>query len=146
MTETPVPDEQVDWDGLLSFLPVLDQPEFEVGEVVSGDGTEGGTLTFPYWNYEPQVSRFIQAVYDTGAILWGFDWPAWQEHAVRYVEQPGYLAGADLDICRRLLTTHVRKDRFVDGHVGAMIESGHIVAVLKRIEQILPDGETGTPE
>ena len=83
MTETSVPYEQVDWDTLLAFLPVFDQTGFEIGEVVGGDRAEDGTLTLPSWVDRPEVSRFIQAVYDTGAILWGFDWSRWHDRAVR---------------------------------------------------------------
>jgi hypothetical protein len=37
----------------------------------------------------------------------------------------------------------VREDRFADGHFGAMVESGHIVAVLQRIGQIVDSDGTG---
>ena len=53
------------------------------------------------------------------------------------------LASADFDTCRRLLTSHVREKRFADGHFGAMVESGHIGAVLQRIGQIVEGDGTG---
>jgi len=39
-----------------------------------------------------------------------------------------------VDVIRKLLTTHVRKERFCEGHLLAMFESGHIVNVLRRLK------------
>jgi hypothetical protein len=35
-----------------------------------------------------------------------------------------------------LLTAHVRGDRFVEGHLASVFESGHITAILRRLKQI----------
>jgi hypothetical protein len=35
-----------------------------------------------------------------------------------------------------LLTTHSRKDRFCEGHLAAMFENGHIVALLRRLREL----------
>ena len=49
---------------------------------------------------------------------------------------PDRLEQADLlDICR-LLTTHVRKERFCSGHLPEMLECGHISQVLRRLQAI----------
>ena len=37
-----------------------------------------------------------------------------------------------------LLTTHVRCDHFVEGHFAGMLESGHITAILRRLQAIRP--------
>ena len=42
------------------------------------------------------------------------------------------LASADLLTLRKLLTTHIRADRFTEGH----LESGHITAILRQLKQI----------
>ena len=46
------------------------------------------------------------------------------------------LDGADLLTCRKLLTTDVRLDRFVDGHLAHNLETGQITAILRRLQQI----------
>lgn len=40
---------------------------------------------------------------------------------------------------QKLLTTHVRKERFCSGHLAGMIENGHILALLKRLAAIRAD-------
>jgi hypothetical protein len=37
---------------------------------------------------------------------------------------------------RKLLTTHIRADRFIEGHLAGVLENGHIVAVLRRLRTI----------
>jgi hypothetical protein len=46
------------------------------------------------------------------------------------------LERADLLTVRRLITTHVRKDRFIGGHMVHMLESGHITAILRQLKEI----------
>ena len=41
----------------------------------------------------------------------------------------------------KLLTTHVRNDRFCDNHLSAMIRNGHIAAILLRLTALLVVGE-----
>jgi len=40
-----------------------------------------------------------------------------------------------------LLTIHVRKERFCEGHLACVCESGHIVSVLKKLKQLWELGE-----
>ena len=46
------------------------------------------------------------------------------------------LSKANLQTLRKLLTAHVRADRFTEGHLAAMFESGHMTMILKRIAEI----------
>jgi hypothetical protein len=43
---------------------------------------------------------------------------------------------ADLLTLRKLLTLHVRGDRFVEGHLASVLESGHVTDILERMQQI----------
>jgi O-acetyl-ADP-ribose deacetylase len=65
-----------------------------------------------------------------------FDWPAWHQEAVRYRENRGMISGADLETLRKLLTTHVREDRFAEGHLSSAFKSGEIVAILRRLKEL----------
>lgn len=78
---------------------------------------------------------FVQALYDQ-QVVFSFDWTSWQEEARRYVSDPEALETADALTLRKLLTTHVRKDRFVEGHFVGMLECGHITAILRRLKEI----------
>ena len=65
-----------------------------------------------------------------------FDWRSWSEEAERYQMDPEALQAADLLTLRKLLTAHVRAERFAEGHLASVFESGHIAAILRRLKQI----------
>jgi hypothetical protein len=49
------------------------------------------------------------------------------------VASPEFLTGADASTIRKHLTLQARKDRFCEGHLAVMLESGHITALLRRL-------------
>jgi hypothetical protein len=57
-------------------------------------------------------------------------------------EDPQRLAEASLEDCRMLLASHLRADRFTEGHLLHAFESGHIVRILERVEWLI-DGARG---
>jgi hypothetical protein len=116
-------------DALLRFLPIFEQPGYVFGEWHSPEGQ------FPYYAMHREAMEFVQALYSQ-QIVFSFDWPSWQEEAKRFVADPEALKTADLLTLRKLLTTHVRKDRFVEGHMASMLECGHIAAILRRLGKI----------
>lgn len=71
-------------------------------------------------------------------LVYDFNWPAWQDEAIRYYENPKLVDSADLATVRKLITTHARKDRFCDGHLAAMIHEGHFIVILKRLKELNP--------
>ncbi len=97
------------------------------------------TLTIYPCFYSKEVDSFIETLYNQN-IIYPFDWPAWQEQAEKYFKDPNLLEQAGLDTLRRLLTIHLRKERFCEGHLGAVIKSGHILKILKRLKVILENG------
>ncbi|WP_406699679.1 DUF6508 domain-containing protein [Singulisphaera sp. Ch08] len=127
MTEPPIASEQ--FDAILPFLALFDTKGYCYG----GWHTPRGE--FGYYSYSEDVSSFIQVLYKQGWVV-SFDWPQWQEEAERLVESPTDLARADAATIRRLLTLHVRKDRFCEGHLAEMLKNGHILALLYRLREI----------
>ena len=116
-------------DAVLRFLPIFEQPGYVFGEWHSPEGQ------FPYYAMHHEAIEFVQALY-AQQVVFSFDWPSWQEEAERFVADPEALETADLLTLRKLLTTHVRKDRFVEGHLASVLECGHIVAILRRMGRI----------
>lgn len=123
--DTPITKENI--NNILRFLPMFEGPTAQLYQVE----TERPTL-YPY-NYSAELHEFIAALYREN-LIYSFDWPSWQAKAALYTNDPGLVAQADLLVLRKLFTTHVRADRFVDGHIAAMIDSGHILAILKRLQ------------
>jgi len=116
-------------DKVLKFLPIFEKQGFSAGEVVANKGQ------FPYINYSPEVRDFISTLNESGLIR-PFDWGSWQNEATRYFNDPAQLDSADIDTLSKLLTLHVRKERFCEGHLKHMLESGHIVEIFKRLRTI----------
>lgn len=81
------------------------------------------------------VTRLVRLLYDHHFVLCGFPWMEWQEGR-RFAEDPTLLAAVDLETICKLLTAHARSDRFVEGHLEAMVRSGHIAAILRRLREI----------
>lgn len=124
------------FEAVLEFMPVLERlmPN-QVVRWQGGERKEDGSITLGFPVYEPNVEGFIKSLYDHGFIQ-RFNWSDWQSEAYRYVENPELVLSADLETCIKLLTTHIRKERFCEGHLADMLSSGHIRGVLRRIRQL----------
>jgi len=123
--------EQV--DAVLKFLPIFESEGFRCGEWVIRDDR------LPSITYSPEVHGFVRTLYEQN-IMFEFDWVRWKDEAKRYLADPGSLAEADLLTIRKLLTAHVRTDRFVEGHLERIFESGHMVQILWRLREIREGG------
>jgi len=118
-----------DIDAVLQFLPILEADGFVFGEWHSQEGT------FPHFNFSAEADRFHRCLYDNNWIV-SFDWPQWQEEAECLCASPEMLECADLETIRKLLTLHVRKERFCEGHLLGMYKSGHLTRLLRRLHAI----------
>lgn len=126
-------------DAIVPFLEPFERKDFEFA-TWNPPRNEDGTAVISLdnmWRLSEQAQEFTAALYENGWIA-DFDWPSWQDEAVKYVGSAEKMASADLETIRRLLTTHVRKDRFCDGHLAAMFENGHITALLRRLKELRP--------
>ena len=119
------------WAEVLQYLPIFDRAPFSPGAWVEAEGS------LPFFRYSTESAGFVEALYSAG-VVFDFDWPnlRWQAEAERLVSDPEALAAADLSTLRKLLTTHVRKERFCEGHLASVLESGHIASVLRRIAKL----------
>lgn len=120
-----------DWRAILTFLPLLESDELEAGKRESNEGA------LPHLEYSKTAENLLQALYTSG-VVYSFGWTSWQTEAERLCSDPGALDQADLVDLRKLLVTHVRKDRFHEGHFASMLDSGHLTAVLRRIAELKP--------
>lgn len=123
-------------DALLVFLPFFRSENPDFGRVASSE-TVDGVVQMPFVVESQRLSEFHQAVYDAGWCV-PFDWGEWEEEAQRYLA-PAAMASADIEVLERLLTLHVRKERFCEGHLLEMSNSGHILAILERMAVLRND-------
>jgi hypothetical protein len=90
------------------------------------------------------LPRLLREVHRAGLVT-SFDWPTWMTGRGRELSgDPEAISGATLEECRRLLVAHLRRDRFVTGHLVAMIEGGEVPQILRRAAAITAS-KNGTP-
>lgn len=113
-----------------------DIERIEAKSVEWGGGKQADdSMQMPFVVYAPEAERLIRAVYDHHLIVFEFDWTSWHDDAQRFLD-PAVVLTATLDDVRRLLTLHVRQDRFVEGHFAEMISRGHIAMLLRRLGEL----------
>ena len=122
-------------DAILPFLDRFKADGFTVGT------WNNPTDQMPWFSFDEAVSEFQQVLYENGWIASSFEWPDWQETAQEFVETPAKIEAADTRTIQKLLTTHIRKERFCEGHLAAMFENRHIMALLLRLKQIRANQE-----
>lgn len=88
----------------------------------------------------PLYREFLTQL-DLSGLVEPFDYSAWlvQEGITidgRSSERSGLIANADLEFLSRLLTAHMRTDRFVEGHLNQLMAEGFFVRVLERIREL----------
>ena len=123
----------LDW--AISFIERFENPTAPILVWHLPERKDDGSLSMPWCELSPDAAEFGRGLYDEDLIV-QFDWPAWTETAKQYFDDPERLAGASLEDCLKLLTVIARADRFNEGHLGSMIESGQVAAILKRIRDI----------
>jgi hypothetical protein len=85
------------------------------------------------------VSRLRRALDLHGVILEDFDWGEWDD-GYELAGDFRAIASADLRLLCRMVTAHVRADRFVRGHFHNVCRNGVMWAILRRMEQLVEGG------
>jgi len=125
----PVKPEQI--DALLPFLDKFDAVGFSAGTWLTLAPGHSSWFIF-----DEVVMEFIQVLYDNDWVTQQFDWGEWQESSQQYIESPEKVESADTETIQKLLTTHVRANRFCEGYLASMFENGHILDILRRLREI----------
>lgn len=127
-------------DNVVAFISLLESiPEEDIAHWPNlGKATNGAQLFSLEPEYAPAVRAVMQA-FNANNFLQPFDWGRWQSTAEKIVREPARLSKASLKTCAKLITLHVRKDRFCGGHFGEMVRCGHITAILRRLAQLRKD-------
>lgn len=96
------------------------------------------------FRYGDAMQTLHELVYKTKLIARNFDWGKWIQQAEHYMNNPDAVAQADLVTIQKLITAHFRGERFAEGHLESIHQSGHLSALLRRIAQLaieMPDSE-----
>jgi len=122
-------------DAILPFLAAFEAMGFQCGYCPQSEPDSPNAAIIPCFDESDPVESFMQALHDHDWIT-SFDWKSWQTNADALVADRGAIATANAETIRKLLTTHVRKDRTCEGHLARLFESGHISALLRRLQTI----------
>ena len=117
-----------DFDALLEYLPYFKDESNTLYTIEKGN-------FYDQYRYSSKVNQFIDVLYKHNFII-VFEYPSWQTEAKKYIEDPKLLESADLLILMKLLTLHIRKERFCSGHLAEVIDTGHLVKILERLKEI----------
>lgn len=121
---------------LCDYIPYFEQ---QVGKKVrwSENKTIDGVMILPYPICDAEVSAFHKLIYDCGTDK------NYSETIKQYDFDPNSsdFSQADLTLIQALLTFFVRGEHFCDGFMAEGIESGWILGLLKRLDEIRTQGE-----
>lgn len=121
-----------DIDELLAFLPALEIPGREFTETWRTRDVLGGGPIFPHPVYHEDVLAFFAAA---GRSCWS-DYQYRPESSREMLQDDQLVRSADLAQIKTMLTYCVRGERFCDGHWEALLKSGRIVALLRRLAEL----------
>lgn len=120
-------------DGLASFLPVFEAPDFEFGSWNSLEA-KGRGFRLPSFEVSQTVHDLVEQARELGWVQPEFDWRAWMRtsEARRLCEDRHYLAEATPEQLTRLLTAVIRQDHFGDRSLETSYQSGLLLRILRR--------------
>ena len=97
-----------------------------------------------YPSAHPDLHPFLGSLESTGFIE-PFDWQAWVDAiGEEKVSDTNYVASADLNAIRKLMTAHLRLERFNAGHIQELFTSGYMDSVATRLQN-LNTGDSAQP-
>ena len=116
---------------LTRFLPLFDKPDrqFIVGWA-GGTEKSGGPSTGSYPLYPPDVEAFFRLA----SQPWWCDYQYQPVQAGAMLEDDEVIQSASIEQIKTMLTFCVRGERFCYGHWEAVLKSGRILALLRRLE------------
>lgn len=127
-------------DELLQFLPRFERPgRAFIRSWGGGNKTPDGAVIIPFPIYEDDVRVFFQLA----GQPWWTDFRYEPRRAYELLRDDAFIETCSLDDVRTMLTYCVRGERFGDGLWAHMLETGRVVALLRRL-QVLRDELPGS--
>lgn len=118
-------------NALLRFLPRFEMPgRAFVERWGGGEQTATGAITMPYPVYTPDVKEFFRIASEP----WWCDNEYDPADAAEMIQNDSLIRRATVQQLKTMLTFCVRGERFSDGHWDAVLRSGRVVALLRRLE------------
>ncbi len=126
---------------LAKYLSIFTAPGFVFGEIVPAKEHDG-VIELGWTQYGPEAQAFMKDAYNYGWVQ-GTDWMDWMQtdEAQALSQDPDRMAAASIDDLAKVLTVSFRRDRFVEGSLGADFKRGLITRVIKRAHELAAPAE-----
>jgi hypothetical protein len=129
-TWTPTPEAIA---ALVELLPAMERPTTDRWH--DSPPADDGTLFDSHLIPDPVEDQFVERAYEHDWV-YSFDWPEWQDEAKRLSDDPSLLRDATIATLRKLITAHIRKERFCEGHLRSARHAGALTAILCRLREL----------
>jgi len=106
-----------DVDAVVQYLPYFANPNNKFYEIDESPLSKSSVINIEPYIYSHKVSEFITTLSRCNFIQ-EFDWTSWDE-CEKYQKYPHLIGDINLETIIKLLTTHVRADRFCSGHLAS---------------------------
>ncbi|MFO7675195.1 MAG: DUF6508 domain-containing protein [bacterium] len=138
MIDLPAP-RRDDIEAVAWFLPFFERAGAEFG--AWRDDLDGS----PIVQYGPDAVDFVRLLEERGWVEAGWR-PGVTAAALRYWREPALVASADGPTLRALLSDIVRTERVCTGHLLEAFERGYLVAILRRLKELIGAAAAGDCE
>ena len=120
---------------ILAFIPFFENPESHFGESPQLETAKSGELSITMATLSDTAERFVEACYEENFVQ-PFDWPVWSAEHQDEMSSEGLICTADITTTIKMLTSHIRADRFSEGHLLSVMKEGTILRILRRLDVI----------
>lgn len=131
--EESVPLTRENIDKILEYLPLFEDKNTIFYREAPQD--KPGVVILPFYTLTGIGHKFYQDLYEEGFVT-QFNWGEWIGTAGEYSSHNEKLSKANLKDIRRLFTILIRQDRFCEGLLEEVIESGLVLRMLRRLKEI----------
>jgi hypothetical protein len=112
-------------------------PAFSIGTWTPSRTDDDGVTHLGWFNISELGQAFVSEMYELDWVH-GFDWKHWLatrdgQHLTRH---PEAVAAASSDDLGKLLTAIIRSERFGDGQIEGAFESGRLLAIARRAQEL----------
>ncbi|MDR2008856.1 MAG: DUF6508 domain-containing protein [Bacteroidales bacterium] len=117
---------------------MADQPD--VNKIISDLSIFLSTKSVGSSDFLPRDRDVIKVIstFDTaGFTLTGFDYNKWISESKIDIQNIDNLDQHDLETMRKIITAHIRINRFVDGHLNKLIDNGFIQSFVQSLNRFL---------
>ncbi|HPX25148.1 MAG TPA: DUF6508 domain-containing protein [Methanofastidiosum sp.] len=131
--QIPVTKENI--DKVLEFLPYFEDKANDFFEFICKREDKPGIYHFPYYRPTSKILDFIYALKMENFLL-PYDWDNDMPRILGLINGKRSISEASLSDLRKIFITLSVGEKFCDGYLANAVNSGIVLDVLKRLEEI----------